>query len=548
MTLYLRPEARVDIDGTEYGIIAGTITLDSSAVPYGVAEFEVPLLDDTTLEWLDPRDNVRCPLEAGDETEALRPFNLGLRSRSVDNTGKTVSLRLATDEALLMDAAALADDTTPLTIASSLRAVVNHVLGAVIPGASLEAGTDADVTPLWDAINLVPNPSFEAGNGGYTLVTNASAPLLVTTAGFVASGTQSMRYTSTAAGTTLIRVGTALDTMKVTPGRSYSFSFYHRSSTSRSGSIGLTFYNADGLQIADPIVSWTSSSTTMGRHSMSAIAPPGAVSVWPRISTGSNTAGQFHWIDAVMLTEGEYLPVYFDGGLTDTAQYDYAWSGTANLSQSIRTKLVDAPEPDALVWRAGQTAWDFLMPLAAAAGMVLWCDENRDWWLKTPEARTIATTLSVSPDNTRDGTDTLSRDDDDAYVTGVAVIYTWTDRDGISRRRVDAAGTNEKVLTLELDQPYPGPGAAAGMLTRRQGTGRVQDVTSASDWAATPGMTVQITLPGAPETTGRLVSVRFNLDDGFMDIGTSGLVDIIPGSIDALVGSINSLAGTINSL
>lgn len=734
-TPFLRPEAVAEIDGVDYDVEQGDVSLDSSRVPYAEATTVLPFLDDTTLDWLDPRAGIRVPLSCGDATDVPRVFNLGLRARTVDHVAKTVTLRTASDEAILQRYTALADDRTPLTLASSLRAVVNHVLAAAIPTsepnptalatgvlagyasrfawtrsfvtgdaglgpvigvlsaarftspeagalagrgmdsygtlasaspgttgdyiagptvtpgetitvsryvrssfvaptgwvvgvrfhdgagnwsdvatygppasaggwarpywtgvapagavrysvtlrpdtsptfvigswfeatalqtdrpslapfhlAGLQLGTDADVTPLWSATNVVGNSGFEGASvAGYPSGSNVSGQAINTTvAGYVVTGLRSLRYTSTTATNSRLEVGLALTTFKVTPGRTYQFAFWHRehaSQPARSGSFGMRWYNADGDLLSTDVTNFTSPNTDMQRFSMSARAPVGAASVWPYITTLGNAAGNFHYLDDVQIIEGEFLPPFFDGNTPDTADYDYTWAGVANMSQSSRTALVDAPEPDAFVWRAGQKAWDFLMPITASAGMVLWCDESRKWYLQTPEERAIASTLYVSPLNTRDGTDTLSLDDDDTTITGVVVLYTWTDRDGISQERVDSAGTSENVLTLELNQAYPGPGAAAAMLARRQGTGRAQDVVCISDWTATPGQSMQITLPGAPDTTGRLVSVTWDLEDSFMAVGASGLVDIIPGSIATLVGPISGLAGTIAAL
>lgn len=54
---------------------------------------------------------------------------------------------------------------------------------------------------------------------------------------------------------------------------------------------------------------------------------------------GSQSQG-IAWFDAIQLTKdtGGHLS-YFDGSLTDTANYDYAWTGTAHNSTSTRTGL-----------------------------------------------------------------------------------------------------------------------------------------------------------------------------------------------------------------
>jgi hypothetical protein len=117
------------------------------------------------------------------------------------------------------------------------------------------------------------------------------------------------------------------------------------------------------------------------------------------------------------------------------------------------------------------------------------------------------------------------------------------------RTALDTAGTPGKVVVRNYTRPYPGPGTAAAILTRRNGTGRTQDVTGIARWDATPGQGVSVRLPDANEQRGRVDSVEWLVDDtGLMTIGTRELIEIYPGTIDALVGTIDALVGTINDL
>jgi len=95
--------------------------------------------------------------------------------------------------------------------------------------------------------------------------------------------------------------------------------------------------------------------------------------------------------------------------------------------------------------------------------------------------------------------------------------------------------------------PFPGPGIAAAMLNRRDGTGRTQTVTAITRWDATPGMSASLNLPGAPETLARVAAVTF-YGDGFMTLQHAGLIDIIPGSYAALEGTFDELPGTYDEL
>lgn len=547
-TTLIRPVASVLIDTDEYGITEGSVKLDAGAVPYARASVTLPLLDDATLDYLDPRDgDIRCPITGGDLSGAERVFNLGLRSRTVDHQAKTVRMDLASDEALLQDYSVLDTDKGARAYQSSLRAVVNYVLGKI--GAALEPGSDdANVTAYFPITNLHPNPrpfnaaGYGAGSGatGVTKVTGGS------------SG-DAIRWTSSGTLSNLIVAG-SLTAFRVTPGRWYTFVIEHASEYAGRGSnVALQWRNNGGASTMDTVFGTggtTSAPYAYTRRTVTAQAPAGSEFVYPLLVTSGNSVASFHFARFAMVYEGDEVVPYFDGSTTDTADYIYAWSDplASDASSSTRTP-VNERLPAVFTWQPGVSAWDFLLTLTAVENLILWCDENRDWFLATPENRTISGVVSISSFNVRSGTDELSRDNAEAFSTGIALRYTWTDDDGIQRTAVDTAGTPEKVYSLTFsDTPFPGPGVAAAMLARRQGTGRVQDVDAITVWTATPGMTASVALPGAPDTIGRVASVDFDLGIGFMRVGTSGLVDIIPGSIAALSGTIASLPGTIAGL
>ncbi|WP_396659509.1 hypothetical protein [Microbacterium sp.] len=544
-TRLLYPNVTVEIDGDAYAVAADTqITLDAGAVPYAAAEVQLPLLDEAVLDLLDPRaGDVRCPVTGSDGlVGGPREFDLGLREREIDHVTKTVTLRLASDEALLMDYAPLADDPTPRTLETSLRDVCDYVLDKI--GAHLEPGTqDADVSAFWEVTNYFPNAGSE-NSSELGWVPSTGAPVLTSQTTPVKSGARNVRIQATAASAWIA----AEKAISATPGRTYRASLQLRSSVARSVQIMLQWAGPDGLlgmNSNGPTL--TSSTSAWTEYTVEGVAPPAATQVRLFVITSGNAAGNFHYIDEVMWYQDDEPVPWFSGASAD-ADYTYEWSGDANASASRRIPVIDRPR-DALVWSAGQTGWDFLTVLCASAGMTLWCDEQRRWYLQTPESRTIPALIAVTASNTSEGTDVLSREDPDTYVTGVVCRYFWTDRvDGTRREQVDAAGTPGKVLVREFDNtPYPGSGVAAAMLARRAGTGRAQTVTTITRWDIAPGMTANLTLPAAPETTARISAVTFH-PAGFMELRHAGLVDLIPGSIAALAGTIDSLTGTIDDL
>lgn len=528
-TALVKPSAIVTIGGDTFAARRdSSCKLDSGAVPYAAGPIVLPLLDEAALANLDPRTGSRVTFTASINGGAPRPFNLGLRTRTVDHRAKTVRLDLASDEAILQDHMLLADDITPFDHQASLRALVGYVLGIATPGAVLAAGPDASVIPKWDSTNILVNPNVAASIANWTstgtsqLVRNSGAGI-GGGAGYAAATSNNANYEVWPEASTGLGNAPA-----IRAGEWYTFSAYSRIASGSATCFARIYWwddaggligAASGLPVA--------LSSGWNRFSVAGIAPPTAV----RASALLRYAGAFGnvvHVDAALMAQGRFVPDYYDGATADTVDYDYGWTGTANASNSTRTALVDAPEPEAFVWQAGQSAWDFLMPLTSAAGMVLWCDEKRVWRLDYPDARALPTQINLSPINTRDGEDILSRDDSEVWCSGVVVKYTW-EEGGRTRTATRSAGTPGKVLLVQLNSPDPGPGAASAILARRQGTGRKQDVTAVSIMATTPGMSAQISLPGAPDTIGRITAVDFDLGSGFMTVETAGLVDVTPG-------------------
>jgi hypothetical protein len=535
----IEPTAVATIDTDAVAIEDGLTTLDSGAVPYATATLTLPLLSDEKINWLDPRERVRVPYSATTDGSTPRLFDLGLRKPRIDHAAKSVTLTLASDEALLMDWTSLTTDDGARAHESSLRGVCDYVLDKI--GASLEAGDpDADVTAYWEASNLVTNPCAATAATGWEAGPAGLASLSRVTGLTGANRTTGLRATSSTSGYFDIRS----EYIPVTAGRRYYAAADLRASSARQVQVRLEFYE-DTTSISQQ---WTEVSATTAftqQVSVSAEAPPRANKARVFVRSVTGTSGQWVEATAAILVASDYPVSYFDAASTGGG-YTYAPVGIANESATTRTPLVER-RPELFTMKPGDNAWDFLLALTSAAGMVLWCDELRRWRLATPESRTIVHLISVTTGNTSGATDELDIDDDESFVTGVVVRYRWQ-ADGIERVAYDTAGTPEKVLTVDIDRPYPGPGAAAAILARRQGSGRRQEVTVVTQRDTTPGMTAQLTLPAAPDTVGRVQSVAFNHRTGFMTLGLAGLVDIIPGTIAALSGTIDDLVGTIDSL
>lgn len=498
-------------------IRGGSITLDAGQWPHVQARLEVAIPTFGVAQ-LDPRLNARVRITATAHFFGLvqnRMFDLGLRDRDVRHRDAVVSLTLASDEGLLSDYAPLADDDAPFALAASLGDVVDYVLGAAIPGASLEpGGPDADVTPYWRLENLVLDPSVTSlanyANGGnaHNLTLAGATPW---------HGTSYLAFQSAATGQAFVDIATH---NSVRRGSTYTLSGYFYGS-GRKNFVRLNVLDGNGavLQRFDsPTVTlgagWNRISVT------GTVTHPAAASLDVFAAGVATGANQWFDVDGLMLTEGRRLVPWFLGSTTDTATYVYDFTGDTNASASVRTPVLER-DPEALTWRAGVSAIDFLTPLVQAAGLRLVCDEQRRWTLRDEDHR-AAGSLSVRHGvNLIDGSDSIARDSG-IWGDAAVVIYRWSDPDGTQREQIDAFGMEgyTRLIVREIDAPYPGPGRAAYLVRRAQGRGREVTATSVADWRANAEQPVTIHLDGAPIQTGITQRVEFDLDMDEMTVTT----------------------------
>ena len=524
----------------DLGRVEGTGALDESWAPHVQADLTIAMPDEATLELLDPREARRIRIDAettypGSFIPAqTRSFDLGLRDRTIDHEAGTVRLALDSDEALLRDDVLLSD--TPIDYwdsRTSLRAIVADVLDRI--GATLEPGTDADMTPHWDLTNQLINPSVEDSPTGWAAAGNCtifhSTPALSPPQGVAAIG-----MTSSASGLLAVMPHPVDQKMSASAGRSYVFSGYGRrfsTPTGRTMWTGIRFLDHNGAAIGPdregaPVVLTTTGWT---RCHVIATAPPGTTGavVFFRVA-GSTGAGQIAYADCAMFHEGRQLLDYFDGETTDTTDYVFAWNGDANLTPSQRAALNPA-EPDALLWRPGVSSWDFVQPLFQRAGMRLFCDEARQWRLVDGSTFVAPGTLQLTaPGTLHRAVDTTNRDGD--WYDAALVHYQWIDQTGITREAIDFYGEPgyTKVRTFELTSAYPGPGTARYAVKRAAGRGRTVELGALSNLSTTPSQTLRVNLPDTPELLGVVRSVSFDLSSGTMTVASRGLTDIPDGA------------------
>lgn len=491
-TRLISPSTSVIVaEQTARPIPGSTITLDETGT-YVTADLTLPLTDVELVEVIDPRDGIRAVISYSIDGAEPRIFDLGVRSREADHRRRTIALSCASDEMLLLDHKPLTEDFAPLSLSGSVRAVVNYVLGAVLPGTTLEASpaTDAPATML-DVDNLVTNPVVADNTDGWSAwmdgASGGGARTIGTTPETDVDTFYRVSYGSTAGNESgpfyLVQRG-------IKEGTRYTASTWIRANIGRTVRLR---------------IEWRDSAGT-----------PFASVVGPDVTL---TAGQW----TRLLIQEMQAPTFAAQAVI--TMYDAPSAGTWGAGNTVDvTGLRFGPtNSEPLYWPAGVSAWDFLLPVTAAAQLRLFCDEQRRWRL-VPSDYTVDGVVSATPATAREGTDRIDRDGD-TWADGVIVRYRWRAQDGTSMEKLDIAGTNGKVQIIDIARPYPGPGAAEFRLNRLRGQGRTQNAVAIADHTAAPGMEARITLPGAADQVGRLQAVVLGLTDGFMELRTRGLTD-----------------------
>lgn len=531
-------ELLIDRDGQSQ------LTLDAGRAPHVEGELALKPHSMAVLDALDPREDARVRVECGTGATS-RVFDLGLRKRTVTQADATTKIAVASDEALLDDYRPLAD-VPMFDVQDSLRAIVNRALDLAIPGAELEPGTiDPPVRALIASNNLVRNPRAQLNTADWS---SASALLRQPTGGpahapsyvAVQSGGAGLLLSYDDAGVPL-RAGTR-----------YRLSADIAADVGQTVGIDALVKDGSGTVLLDvaeaPIAK---DATAWQRMVVEFTAPAGAVKAQLRaFTTGPVVAGHYFAVTGWRVSPVTIDPTdtgYFDGDTTDTDDYAYTWSAGGAFSTSIRTDRLDRAD-DLLLWRAGVSALDFLIPIVQAFGLRLVCDERRAWSLRDENHRAPGAVSVRYGVNMVAGDDTLDRQG--GWFDAAVVTHRWRDADGLEQTSTESFALHTpytRCVLFERDTPYPGPGFAEYAVRRAQGRGRDVSVTRVPDWTEHPEQHATLLLTGAPAQVGITQAVTFDLARDEVTI-TSRTADTPPGAIDLLVGTIDALVGTIDSL
>lgn len=522
------PSGSITLDEGSAPHVQGTLTVATpgSWVETGTGlEFQV---DTAARERMDPRQSARIRVEVDGQYPTFsihREFDLGLRDVVDSADGGSITLSLASDEALLSDYRAGTDDAGAFAHQASLRAVVNYALSKAAPGAVLEPGTmDADMTTYSDAENIIRSPRMAPatdyiGSGASTAI-DGSWPSFQDGVGH-----DGYRLTGNGNQDSYVSV---TGWPSLSPG-DWVFSASAKVNAATTGEYAarvrrlVVFVEQPGIGYvpvaSDPVPNIVGN---VARVSVRFTVPNPVLSVLIRMYLGA-TGGSITWglprLSKAHPVAGADNTAYFWGGKPDTAQYRYDWAGGADASTSKRTALVDR-SPELLTWPAGKSALDFIHPLVQYAGLRLVCDENRKWTLRDAEYVEPGTLNVRYGVNMKRGRAAIRRDAGlwfDAQVT----IYEWDDYTGARRREVDYWSLTPnpvKVNEVTVNAPYPGPGRSQYAVQRAQGRGRELSLTLQADWRVKAEQRMTAVLPDQPIQTGEVSSVTLNLDTDDMDV------------------------------
>ncbi|MGK9146669.1 hypothetical protein KXS11_03455 [Plantibacter flavus] len=233
--------------------------------------------------------------------------------------------------------------------------------------------------------------------------------------------------------------------------------------------------------------------------------------------------------DEALLEGHKLVSRYQEAPATPTVKAAVALA-LAHIGVGLDEDSTDAPvsvdNADSLIWNPGVSGWDYVYPLVQKAGLRLYCDEARRWKLVRATRNTEDLMVLTADHNVTSGRDKISLDDD--WYDAVVITYKWRDpATATTMIAYDIAGDYraKNVFAETRDVPFPGPGAADALLGRKQGRGRVLDVSAVSDYSAAPGRALAITLPGTPVQTGYTSSVTWSFPDDEMRIASRALID-----------------------
>lgn len=210
---------------------------------------------------------------------------------------------------------------------------------------------------------------------------------------------------------------------------------------------------------------------------------------------------------------------------------------------------------EAPVWEPGESLWSFLNPLVTAAGLLLYSDETRAWWLINPDTHKPGQITLSGADSIVGAVSIVDRESDE-WADGVLVVYNSVNSLGASISRYDSAGVPRpsKVITVTYERTvFPGAGAAAAILNRISRRGRQVPVDAVNNYDSLPSTAVSIAVNRFGEVQqGFIKSVEWGMLDGNwrMRLEAYDLEAVLADAMDAFPPYVmmTGLLGMMNTL
>ena len=510
-------------------VVDASITLDESWSPYVRAELTCWLPELDSLDEIDPRRHQRVRIRLHQSFVDARPVSA--ISSSVLANGPTTS------PSELLPNPSFATATTGWTGSNATLARVTtpvHTASGALRITATAAGTAIAMTASGaSAVPVSPNKTYWVGCYVRSAATSRTVTLKVTwytTAGSIISTVTAAVGTDNTSGWTA--VGGYL-TAPATAGRAAVRVEISSAAASEIHYLDSVSLRSHGYIVGTLSAMW--SGERLSGVSADLGAPYNSFGIRPSTSRSLDLVLRSREIDHATGTM-RLVAASDESLLQDYARV--ATTGTTAGSTSVRAicawvlsmlgltlypGTADGVVADS-TWLPGQSAWDYLRPLVDKAGLRLWCDERRNFYLTNPKDATDGG-MPISGTRVTQATDTVDLGGD--WYDAVVLTYRWRDATGNDQTAYDVAKADgySKVRSITYDRPYPGPGAAAAMLARMSGRGRSQSIDAVSDYSAAPGMAVTVTLPKTPIQTGLLSSVTWRVPDDEMTVKTRDLTD-----------------------
>lgn len=170
------------------------------------------------------------------------------------------------------------------------------------------------------------------------------------------------------------------------------------------------------------------------------------------------------------------------------------------------------------------TQWDFLNTIVDAAGLTLYCDEQRRWYLVDPTA--VAGTLVLNDnDNVTRFNKELSREG--IYYNRAVIEYKSTDLGTIFDDYYAVGSGPEKTLyLLKENLAFPGLGAAQSLVERSITRGESYSVEAIANFDARPRQTLTVDITGETVKTGVVQSITWSLPSARMSVDIRDLQEV----------------------